>query len=94
LIAISRGYNGQRGGGWINGREYYTAYNHYHLPNSSILDMNTCGYGIFAARSIHTGGVQVARGDGSVGFISNGIDLNLWRAFGTRSGGEVVSIDD
>ena len=35
VVAISRGYNGQRGGGWINGREYYTAYNHYHSPNVS-----------------------------------------------------------
>jgi prepilin-type N-terminal cleavage/methylation domain-containing protein len=94
VVAISRGYNGQRGGGWINGREYYTAYNHYQSPNANILDMNTCGYGVFAARSQHTGGVQVARCDGSTSLISNSIDLSVWRAFGTRNGGEVVAIDN
>jgi len=93
VVAISRGFNGQRGGGWINGREYYTAYNHYHAPNSPILDMNTCGYGIFAARSLHTGGVHVARCDGSVGFISSATELAVWRALGTRNGGEVSAID-
>jgi prepilin-type N-terminal cleavage/methylation domain-containing protein len=94
VVAISRGYNGQRGGGWINGREYYTAYNHYQSPNANILDMNTCGYGVFAARSQHTGGVQVARCDGSTSLISNSIDLSVWRAFGTRNGGEIVAIDN
>lgn len=93
VVAISRGYNGQRGGGWINGREYYTAYNHYHSPNSPILDMNTCGYGVFAARSLHTGGVHLSKCDGSTSIVSSNIDLAVWRAYGTRSGGEVLSIE-
>ena len=94
VVAISRGYNGQRGGGWINGREYYTAYNHYHSPNSPILDMNTCGYGVFAARSLHTGGVHVTKCDGSTSFVSSNIDLTVWRAYGTRSGGEIATFED
>jgi hypothetical protein len=95
LLAMRRGFNGQRGGGWINGREYYNAYNHYLPPNSDLLDMNTCGYGIFGARSNHTGGVMVARCDGSVSFVSNSINLAAWRAFSTRAGGEInVEIDN
>jgi prepilin-type N-terminal cleavage/methylation domain-containing protein len=44
-----------------------------------------------AARSKHTGGVNVAAGDGSVHFVSNAIDLKLWRGLATRAGGEVVN---
>ena len=90
-VAISRGWAGQRGAGWIHGREYYCAYNHYHSPNSDVPDMGTCGYGVFAARSNHTGGVHVARCDGSIQFISQSIDLTTWRAVGSRNGGEVIS---
>jgi len=89
-VAISRGWAGQRGAGWINGREYWTAYNHYHRPNSSIPDMGTCGYGIFAARSEHAGGAQLALCDGSVRFISENIDLGVWRAVGTRATGDIA----
>ncbi len=89
-VAISRGWAGQRGAGWIHGREYWTAYNHYHPPNSTIPDMGTCGNGIFGSRSEHTGGIQTALCDGSVRFISDSVDLTIWRALGTRAGGEVI----
>ena len=46
--------------------------------------------GVFAARSKHTGGVHVALVDGSVRFISDSIDRNIWRALGTRWADEVV----
>ncbi|MCS7015312.1 MAG: DUF1559 domain-containing protein [Gemmatales bacterium] len=87
---LNRGWQGQRGAGWISGREYYTAYYHYHPPNSSIPDMLTCGWGLFAARSEHLGGVNLGFCDGSVRFIRETIHLTTWRALGTRAGGEVV----
>jgi prepilin-type N-terminal cleavage/methylation domain-containing protein len=43
------------------------------------------------ARSHHSGGVNVVRVDGSVGFISNNIDLTVYKALGSRNGQEVVS---
>ncbi len=43
-----------------------------------------------AARSRHTGGVNVLFADGSVHFVVNGIALATWRALGTMNGGEVV----
>jgi prepilin-type processing-associated H-X9-DG protein len=43
-----------------------------------------------AATSRHAGGVNVAFGDGGVRFVQNTIDLNLWRALGSRDGGEVT----
>jgi prepilin-type N-terminal cleavage/methylation domain-containing protein len=44
------------------------------------------------ARSKHTGGVNAALADGSVHFVSDGIDLTTWRALGTRANGEVIAL--
>ncbi|MBC7820896.1 MAG: DUF1559 domain-containing protein [Planctomycetaceae bacterium] len=84
----STGWSANRGAGWIHGREYWTGYHHYHQPNSDIPDMGTCGYGVFAARSEHSGGVHSLLCDGAVRFINSSIDLNTWRGLGTRNGKE------
>ncbi len=44
-----------------------------------------------AASSYHSGGVNVCMADGSVRFVSDGINFTAWRAMGTRGGGEVVN---
>ena len=88
--SLFRGWSGQRGAGWINGREYWTGYTHYHPPQSGIPDMQTCGWGVFGARSNHPGGVHVALCDGSVRFVTESVDLTIWRAVGTRNGSEVL----
>jgi prepilin-type processing-associated H-X9-DG protein len=41
-----------------------------------------------AARSRHTGGVNASMADGTVRFFSNGTTQAVWRALGTRAGGE------
>ena len=46
-----------------------------------------------AARSFHSGGVNVLFADGSVKFIKDSINLETWRALSTKDGGEVVSSD-
>jgi prepilin-type N-terminal cleavage/methylation domain-containing protein len=47
------------------------------------------GYAIrISARSLHPGGVNMTRGDGSVTFVSQTIDRQVWRATGTSMGGE------
>jgi prepilin-type N-terminal cleavage/methylation domain-containing protein len=44
-----------------------------------------------AARSMHTGGVQVCLGDGSVRFVSQSVDLvTVWRPLITIAGGEII----
>jgi prepilin-type processing-associated H-X9-DG protein len=40
-------------------------------------------------RSRHPGGLQFAYADGSVHFVSNGIQLSIYRAMATIQGGEV-----
>ncbi len=46
-------------------------------------------YAIITTRSYHAGTVQAALADGSVRSISENIDLSVWRAAGTRAGGEI-----
>ncbi len=62
---------------------------------SSRLGVTTNGrtYVAFTARSHHPGGVNALFMDGSVRFAKNSIDGLVWRALGTRAGGEVVSAD-
>lgn len=43
--------------------------------------------------SMHTGGAQFAKADGSITFISDGINQITYNALGTRSGGEVVTLE-
>lgn len=47
-----------------------------------------------AARSRHTGGVNTARGDGSISFVSQSVNLGVWQAMGSMNGGEVGTIDE
>ncbi len=44
-----------------------------------------------SARSRHTGGVNAARCDGSVGFFTNSVSAVTWKALGTATHGEVIS---
>jgi prepilin-type N-terminal cleavage/methylation domain-containing protein/prepilin-type processing-associated H-X9-DG protein len=43
-------------------------------------------------KSMHPGGAQFAMADGSVQFINEGIDHNIYRGLSTRDGGEVVNL--
>ena len=44
----------------------------------------------YAARSNHTGGVNVGLADGSVTFVQDNIDINVWKAMSTMNGSETV----
>jgi prepilin-type processing-associated H-X9-DG protein len=43
--------------------------------------------------SRHPGGVNTLFGDGAVKFVKDPVNIAIWRALGTRNGGEVVSSD-
>ena len=88
--------------GWPFGFYSSTMYNHVATPNWKAIDCGTRSaipdapgeHAIISARSLHTGGVNASMGDGSVRFVADSIALNIWRAVGTRDGGEVANFDD
>ncbi len=47
-------------------------------------------YAIITSRSYHDGLVNVGLADGSIRSISESLDKGVWRALGTRNGGEVI----
>jgi len=70
-----------------NGRTYDIDYNSRQEGNST----TQRSYAAITARSYHAAGiVNVGMMDGSVRSIQKNIDLLLWRALGTRSGGEAI----
>jgi prepilin-type N-terminal cleavage/methylation domain-containing protein/prepilin-type processing-associated H-X9-DG protein len=46
------------------------------------------------ARSLHTNGVNASMCDGSVRFIPNTVDIQVWRAASTSQGGETQSLNN
>ncbi len=46
---------------------------------------------VLYARSYHTGGVNAGMADGSVSFIADEVDFNVFRALGTRAGSEIIN---
>jgi len=83
-------WNADRGASWIWGRMHRTGFNTYFQPNSTTPDCLSNGLGWYAARSNHTGGVNVLMGDGSVRLVRNAVDSNTWQGMGTRAGTEVL----
>jgi prepilin-type N-terminal cleavage/methylation domain-containing protein len=88
--------NLHRGFGWYAGEIRCASYNHYYPPNYASWDCvgnaPALGYtaiGWKAARSLHVGGVHVLMCDGATRFVSDNVDLMVWRALATRRGGEV-----
>ncbi|MCA9103536.1 MAG: DUF1559 domain-containing protein [Planctomycetales bacterium] len=88
------------GRNWVWGNYIPSRYNHVMTPNSRSCgrkvgggidaSLNNNG-GATTVSSRHGGGVNVCRADGSVAFVSDGIELAIWRALGSRDGGEPVA---
>ena len=45
---------------------------------------------VMSLRSYHPGGVNVTMADGSVHFVSDFVDAQVYQEYGTRAGGEVT----
>ncbi|WP_165067822.1 DUF1559 domain-containing protein [Paludisphaera rhizosphaerae] len=91
------GWRLDKGFGWWDGDYRTSLYNHYLTPNSKLYDCwqsspphNPAWK---AARSNHSGGVNVLFCDGHCQFAKDSISLPTWRGIATRNGGEVVSSD-
>jgi prepilin-type N-terminal cleavage/methylation domain-containing protein/prepilin-type processing-associated H-X9-DG protein len=84
---------GYRGWQYFLAMPEMMTYTHTVPPNYTGYD---CGdYNLtmahMAARSYHTGGVNMSFADGSVHFMSNNIDFPTYQALGTRAGGETIN---
>jgi prepilin-type N-terminal cleavage/methylation domain-containing protein/prepilin-type processing-associated H-X9-DG protein len=78
------------GAPWLRGYHSTTVYFHVNVPNSRSC-MYPSGRIATTAQSSHTGGVNVAMGDGSIRFVRDSIPLQTWRAMGSRDGGETIN---
>lgn len=92
-----------RGFAWVNGEYRTTLYNHHRLPNASTADCmgvwlgfglsaspsrQFTPYGWRAARSFHSGGVNVLTADGAVRFVADTVAPDVWTALSTRAEGD------
>jgi len=82
---------------WMDGGFHYTIINTVLTPNAQHADCRKGCAGcapepdVFStARSRHRGGVNVCMTDGTVKFVSETVDRNIWWAAGTRNGNEPV----
>lgn len=87
--------SGRKGKRWLIGSLVDTLYNHDQPLNG-----HTCsnaGYvqvSSWTAGSRHAGGACAVYADGHVGFHKETITPSVWRALGTRGGGEIVSASE
>jgi prepilin-type processing-associated H-X9-DG protein len=89
------------GTSWLLPTALHATYNHVAAPNSTIPDCIDSsdlriirvadGQGSVAARSAHSGGVNLVMADGATRFISNVIDLRVWRSIGSCQGHESIT---
>ncbi|HEY6563817.1 MAG TPA: DUF1559 domain-containing protein [Pirellulaceae bacterium] len=87
---------------WSNGWPFAgydaTEYNHVAPPNWNAVDCGALSsipdtpgeHAIISARSEHPGVVNVCFADGHVVAATDAVDIILWRAVGSRNGGETV----
>jgi prepilin-type N-terminal cleavage/methylation domain-containing protein/prepilin-type processing-associated H-X9-DG protein len=79
----------------------WDAYNHYMPPNTQACSAQnnfyTTSYGEFMdampPTCNHPGGINICFADGSVRWIKNSIQYQVWWALGTRNGNEAISSD-
>jgi prepilin-type processing-associated H-X9-DG protein len=80
------------GAPWLQGYHSTTVYFHVAPPGARSC-MYPPGRISTAANSNHPNGVNLMLCDGSVRFVNYNIDLSIWRALGSRNGGESISND-
>lgn len=81
----------EKGIGWIRGGYIYNMYNHnLNINQSSCMSAGMVQEGVYTAGSRHQGGAQTLFVDGHSAFMVEHQAPSLWRALGTRSGGEII----
>ena len=80
------------GAPWTYGYHSTTSYWHSGPPNSRSCMFPPSRIST-TANSRHPGGVNVGLADGSVRFVKTTVNIQAWRALGTRNLGEIISSD-
>lgn len=87
LTVVVGGDDESRGRAWASGQINVTGYTHTLPPRQpSCIDGTIIQQGAYSSGSQHPGGVNVVFADGHLVFISNDIDVGVWRSWGTRAG--------
>ena len=73
------------GAPWMHGQHTYL---HVNVPNTRSCGFFTVLRANMPPSSLHAGGVHLTLCDGSVRFVSQSIDLGVWRALGSRADNE------
>lgn len=82
-------HNMDRGRPWVWGTFMFTLYNHVLGPNQkSCINGSAIQEGAYSAASLHPGGVNALFADGHVVFVTDEVERSIWRAVGSRDGGE------
>jgi prepilin-type N-terminal cleavage/methylation domain-containing protein/prepilin-type processing-associated H-X9-DG protein len=87
---VSAVFGGGRG---VDGTVWYTGVNSKFLlqPKAATVTTGQCDRGL--ASGFHSGGINVAMGDGSVRLVTQNIDVANWWAALTPNGGEVLGLN-
>lgn len=92
LTAAAYDHDIESGQTWLEGNMNWTRYNHVLPPNKiSCKNGITWDGVVMTASSRHNSGVNVLLGDGSVRFVAENIDADVWRGIGTINGSEATS---
>jgi type II secretory pathway pseudopilin PulG len=84
-----------KGGAWANASPGISWYNHVLYPNdASCSNGGRIFEGAYSASSMHPAMIHVLAADGHVRAVAAHIDLSVWRAFGSRNGGELFSFPE
>jgi prepilin-type N-terminal cleavage/methylation domain-containing protein len=83
-----------RGYPWREGSIWRTGVNTLLAPNKPCYRPNGEWWQLVTpASSYHSGGVTACMTDGSVRFVTDGVDADAWSATGSRNGGEINALN-
>jgi prepilin-type N-terminal cleavage/methylation domain-containing protein/prepilin-type processing-associated H-X9-DG protein len=82
VIVGQERFDKRNGDDWWGGGTF----NYYHIlaPNRNSCFNGNTQYSVDTANSMHSGGVNALFADGRIEFISDNIDLTIWKSTGTR----------
>ncbi len=79
---------------WTHGDFGHSLYNHVMpIQKSHCTNGGNHQEGAWTAKSRHPGGVNSVMADGHVVFFRSSIAPSVWSGFGSRNGGEIVTVD-